>query len=217
MWRWLGFPGGLVVKNLPAMQETWVQSLGWEDSLEEGMATHCSILAWRIPWTEEPGGLQFRGSQRVWHDWSNWAHTWKWRRIKYDFIYTNGVVICRAAVLFALRNRSSDKCYCTWFLFKKLYVCIYNSVYCILSIFLTREHFFFDRHYWKWLMVKHNGWESSQRLASGSAPLYPCFSSAAHSAVGSAPICLSRHWGIDVLGRETFQEVIPALEWLPIR
>ena len=46
-----------MVKNLPAMQETWVLSLGWEDPLEEGMATHSSILAWRIPWTEEPGGL----------------------------------------------------------------------------------------------------------------------------------------------------------------
>ena len=47
-----------VVKNLPAMQETWVQSLGWEDPLEKGMATHSSILAWRIPWTEEIGRLQ---------------------------------------------------------------------------------------------------------------------------------------------------------------
>ena len=47
-----------MVKNLPAMQETWVQSLGWEDSLEKRMATHSSILAWRIPWTEEPGGSQ---------------------------------------------------------------------------------------------------------------------------------------------------------------
>ena len=45
------------VKNLPAMQETWVQSLGWEDPQEKGMAPHSSILAWRIPWTEEPGGL----------------------------------------------------------------------------------------------------------------------------------------------------------------
>ena len=57
------------VKNLPAMQETWVQSLGWEDTLEEGMATHSNILAWRIPWTEKPGGLQPMGSQRVRHDW----------------------------------------------------------------------------------------------------------------------------------------------------
>ena len=52
-------------KNPPAMKETWVQPLGQEDSLEKGMATHSSILAWRIPWTEEPGGLQSIGSQRV--------------------------------------------------------------------------------------------------------------------------------------------------------
>ena len=58
-----------MVKNLPAIRETWVRSLGWEDPLEKGMATHCSILAWRIPWTEEPGGLQSMGSQRVRHDW----------------------------------------------------------------------------------------------------------------------------------------------------
>ena len=51
------------VKNPPAVWETWVRSLGWEDPLEEGMATHSSILAWRIPWTEEPGGLQSMGSQ----------------------------------------------------------------------------------------------------------------------------------------------------------
>ena len=56
-----------MVKNPSAMQETWVQSLGWEDPLEEGMATHSSILAWRIPWTEEPGRLQSMGSQRVRH------------------------------------------------------------------------------------------------------------------------------------------------------
>ena len=55
------------VKNPPAMRETWVRSLGWEDPLEEGMATHSSILAWRIPWTEEPGGLRFTGL-RVRHD-----------------------------------------------------------------------------------------------------------------------------------------------------
>ena len=56
------------VKNLPAMQETWVQSPGWEDPPEKGMATHASILAWRIPWIEEPGGPQSMGSQRVRHD-----------------------------------------------------------------------------------------------------------------------------------------------------
>ena len=52
-----------MIKNLPAMQETQVQSVGWEDPLEKGMATHSSILAWRIPWTEEPGGLQTMGLQ----------------------------------------------------------------------------------------------------------------------------------------------------------
>ena len=57
-----------MAKNPLAMQETWVQSLGWEDPLEKGMATHSSILAWRIPWTEELGRLQSTGSQRVGHD-----------------------------------------------------------------------------------------------------------------------------------------------------
>ena len=56
-----------MVKNLPAMQKTWVQSLGQEDPLEKEMATRSSILAWRIPWTEEPGLLQSMGSQRVRH------------------------------------------------------------------------------------------------------------------------------------------------------
>ena len=54
-----------MVKNLPAMQETQAQSLGQEDPLEKGMATHSSILAWRIPWTEEPGSLEFMGSQEL--------------------------------------------------------------------------------------------------------------------------------------------------------
>ena len=56
------------VKNLPAMQETWVRSLGQEDSLGKGMATHSSILAWRIPWTEEPGELELMGSQTLGHN-----------------------------------------------------------------------------------------------------------------------------------------------------
>ena len=57
-----------MVKNPPAMQQTWVRSLGWEDPLEEEMAIHSRILAWRIPWTEEPGGLQSMGLQRVGQD-----------------------------------------------------------------------------------------------------------------------------------------------------
>ena len=66
-----GFPSSLAVKNPPAMpetQETWVRSLGWEHPLKEEMATHSSILARKIPWTEEPGGLQSIGSQRVEHN-----------------------------------------------------------------------------------------------------------------------------------------------------
>ena len=69
-----GFLGGSAVKNLPAMQEseeTWIQPLDREDPLKKGMATHSSILAWRIPWTEEPGRLQSMESQRV-------RHNWKW-------------------------------------------------------------------------------------------------------------------------------------------
>ena len=64
----MDFPGDSVGKESPAVQETWVRSLGREDPLEEGMATHSSVLAWRIPWTEEPGGRQSMGSERVGHD-----------------------------------------------------------------------------------------------------------------------------------------------------
>ena len=81
-WRGIGYPfqyswASLVaqtVKNLPAVLpavwETWVQSLGWEDPLEEGMVTHSSILAWKIPWRQKPGGLQSVGLQRVGHNWA---------------------------------------------------------------------------------------------------------------------------------------------------
>ena len=73
-----------MVKNLPAMLKIWVWSLGWEDLLEKGMATHSSILAWAIPWTEEPGGLESMGSQRVGYNWgtntiTSWLPgTWLW-------------------------------------------------------------------------------------------------------------------------------------------
>ena len=82
LWRFLGEGIGYplqyswaslvvqIVKNPPEMQEAWVWYLGWEDPLEEGMTTHCSILAWRIPWTVKPGGLQSMGSQRVGHNWT---------------------------------------------------------------------------------------------------------------------------------------------------
>ena len=66
MHKW-ALPVAQMVENFPAMQETQVQSLGWEDPLEKEMATHSSILAWRIPWTEKPGGLQSMELQRVRH------------------------------------------------------------------------------------------------------------------------------------------------------
>ena len=90
-----------LVKNLPAVWETWVQSLDWEGPLEKGIATHSRILARRIPWTEEPGRLQSMGSQRVKHDWVTftfsstlymlyvyvyinwcWKRPWCWERLK---------------------------------------------------------------------------------------------------------------------------------------
>ena len=76
-----------MVKNLPAMQETWVQSLGQEDPVEKRMATHSSILAWRIPWTEEPGGLQAIGLQRAGHDWDFHFHMSRdseWNKVPED-------------------------------------------------------------------------------------------------------------------------------------
>ena len=80
------FPGGLVEKNLPAKQETQVQSLGLEDPLEKEMATHSSILAWEIPWKEEPGGLQSLGSWKSWtwlrgHDLEAKPQQLQWREV----------------------------------------------------------------------------------------------------------------------------------------
>ena len=72
---YMGLPSSSVVKYLPAMQEMHVRSLGQEDPVEEDMATHSKILAWRIPWTEELGGLQCIAWQKVGHNWSDWAWT----------------------------------------------------------------------------------------------------------------------------------------------
>ena len=66
----MGFLVAQLVKNLPAVQETWVWYLSWEDPLEKEVATHSNILAWEISWTEEPGGLHSLGSQRDGHDWA---------------------------------------------------------------------------------------------------------------------------------------------------
>ena len=70
-----------LVKNLSTIWETCVQSLGWEDPLEKGMATHSSILAWRIPWTEETSGLQSMGSQRVGHNWLTNTFTSRYTKV----------------------------------------------------------------------------------------------------------------------------------------
>ena len=82
-WSYPHMPAFLIsqiVKNLPAMQEIWVQSLGQEDLLQKGMATHSNILAWKIPWMEEPHGLQSMWLQRVRHDWMTNTFTFKRKR-----------------------------------------------------------------------------------------------------------------------------------------
>ena len=82
-----------MVKNPPAMQDIWVQSLGQEDPLEKGMATYYSVLAWRIPWTEEPGGLESMGSQRSWHDWVTNTFTLATFRVKQiALLYVVGLI-----------------------------------------------------------------------------------------------------------------------------
>ena len=84
-----GFPGGTVIKDPPAKQKTWVQSLGWEEHLEKEMANRLSFLAWKIPWTEEPG-LQSTGLQRVGHDWAIKRMLYmRWGKVpgKYHFLF----------------------------------------------------------------------------------------------------------------------------------
>ena len=83
-----------MIKNLPAMWETWVWSLGWEDPLEKEMATHSSILAWRIPWTEEPGRLWYKGSQRIRHDWETFTSLpWKKMLLQSCFYFLSSFLL----------------------------------------------------------------------------------------------------------------------------
>ena len=81
----VGFPGAQTIRNPPTVRETWVWSLGWADPLEGGIATHSSILGWRIPMDRKPGGLQSMGSQRVRHDWAIKHNTYvRCRQILFD-------------------------------------------------------------------------------------------------------------------------------------
>ena len=106
-----------MVKNLPAIQETRVLSLGWEDPLEEEITTHSSILAWRIPRTEEPGGLELMGLQRAGHDWvpnththdphilcslAQWSGSGRWPQAPGRLQYSRGKVL---GLWMSLRNR----------------------------------------------------------------------------------------------------------------
>ena len=100
-----------MVKNLPAMRETWVRSLFWEDPLEEGMATHSSILAWRVPWTEEPGGLQSLGLQRVRHNLMTQHSTKNARGPLYSCIVLEGKELFH----------QSDLCKQPWFLVLEIF------------------------------------------------------------------------------------------------
>ena len=93
------------VKRLPAMRETWVRSLGWEDALEKEMATHSSTLAWKILWTEEPGGLQFLGSQRVGHNWATSV---------FHFQPLGQTLVNCISSLWLLQYIVSLSCHCPW-------------------------------------------------------------------------------------------------------
>ena len=115
----MGFLGGWVVKNLPAMQELQeiqIHFPGQEEPVEEGMAAHSGTLAWRIPWTEEPGGLQSIGLQSVKQEWSDLAHTQHFENIQ---MYTVVSSIVRALLLYSglsqvmcfdLRNEVEVRC-----------------------------------------------------------------------------------------------------------
>ena len=122
------FPGGSVVNNLPAMQEphkTWVWSLGQRDHLKEGVATHSSIFAWRISWTEEPGRLQSIGLWRVGHNWSDLANT------MYKINKQQGYI---------LQHRNIQKMFCNDFKGRKT---CKNKLYSLKLNIVTRLYFVF--------------------------------------------------------------------------
>ena len=95
-----------MVKNLPAMQETWVWSLGWEDPRKKEMVTHFSIPAWRIPWTENPGGLQSTGLQKVWHGWANVTQFSSVQSLSHVRLFSNPWTAARQASLSIINSQS---------------------------------------------------------------------------------------------------------------
>ena len=99
-----------IVKNLPVMQETWVWSLDWEDSLEKGIATHSIIFVWRIPWTEESGWIQSMGLQRVRHDWATHFHTFTcWGHLLSQYVVCE-TTLCPPKKLDFMHSQEEGKC-----------------------------------------------------------------------------------------------------------
>ena len=134
----MGLLGGSDGGELPAMWETWVWSMGWEDPLEEGMATHSSILAWRIPWTEENGELQSMGWQRIRHGWVT-KHMYKVRRKWEQMTKISKLISARLfkipfSVLSYLKAMGFKKSYSIWGLWKCLY--LIRGIQCILPFSL---------------------------------------------------------------------------------
>ena len=128
-----------MVKKWPAMWETWVQSLGWEVDLEKGMAAHSSILACRIPWTEEPGGLQSMGLQRVKHDWVIFTFTFlslsKIQKNDYLFHTSTGTSLMKLTSSISLANFKIHFQFCSHLDFVSPFILFSNPCKGILKYF----------------------------------------------------------------------------------
>ena len=135
-----------MVKNLPAMQETWVQSLGQEDSLEKEMATHSSILAWRIPWTEESGGSIVLGSQWVGQNWAtNTSLYWYLSTIYLNFL--------QKILSILLKKKNSSSCLSLWYSIS-LESAIFLLLYWFLPFDMGERNFSFHFFESKWKTVR---------------------------------------------------------------
>ena len=126
------------LKHLPAMWETWVRSLGLEDPLEKEMATHSSILAWRIPWTEEPSGLQSTGSQRVGHDWVT-------SRSQPNCLVSKGKHRAVPEFTLSISSKHKVKLYC--------FLWAFDNGYKISSSFVCNVFYKHIICYWKFLLL----------------------------------------------------------------